>query len=96
MCSEDCLDGERYTDHCYLPDDGRTKPEPRPSEKRKLSKKQKKIVARRVAEPEEKQQLCLVRAKLGNKHISCVVSEIFCGCFPILGNVFPTFSLLHL
>lgn len=58
-------------------DDGKTKPETKPSSTRKLSKKQKKAVTKRSSEPEEKKNLCLCRAKIGDKHISTVVSLFF-------------------
>ncbi|CAD5233119.1 unnamed protein product [Bursaphelenchus xylophilus] len=56
------------------PYDGRTRPEPRSEEKKqKLGKKARKTQKRKRAEEPPKEDLCLVRAKVGSEHISTVL-----------------------
>ncbi|CAD5224420.1 unnamed protein product [Bursaphelenchus okinawaensis] len=56
------------------PYDGRTKPAPRSAEKQaKLGKRAKKTQKRKRAEEPPKENLCLIRAKIGDEHISTVL-----------------------
>lgn len=54
----------------YLTDSGRTKPHPKP----KKGKKAATASPRKAASPEPEENLCLLRASNGKKHISTVVS----------------------
>ena len=53
-----------------LTDSGRTKPHPKP----KKGKKAATASPRKAASPEPEENLCLLRASNGKKHISTVVS----------------------